>query len=295
MKKIGAFGLLSLLATVFSMRVQAQPGFDWQGHRGARGLAPENTVPAFLKALEFPRITTLEMDLAVSSDLKLIVSHDPWMSALICSHPDGRPVGEDEEASELLYGKTQAQIKKYDCGRRGNPRFPAQKPMDAHKPTLGEVVRAVEKHVRQKGLPRPGFNIEIKSRPEWDGVQTPPVAVFARLVAEAVKKLRIQDRVCIQSFDPRALREVHARAPELTLALLVENKDGIEANLGRLGFIPRIYSPHYELLDAESVRTLHERGMRVIPWTVNDTQAMKALVALGVDGIITDYPDRIPE
>jgi len=295
MKKMRALSLLSFLVMAFFRHVQAQTGFDWQGHRGARGLAPENTIPAFLKALEFPRITTLEMDLAVSSDGKVIVSHDPWMSALICSHPDGRPVREEEEPSELLFGKTYAQIKQYDCGRRGNPRFPAQKPMPAHKPTLEDVVRAVEKRVRQKKLPRPGFNIEIKSRPEWDGVQTPPVAVFARLVVEAVTKLGIQDRVCIQSFDPRALREVRALAPHLTLALLVENKDGIEANLGRLGFVPQIYSPYHELLDAESLRTLHERGLRVIPWTVNDTPTMKALLALGVDGIITDYPDRIPE
>ena len=295
MKKTKALGLLFLLTTAFFMRTQAQPGFDWQGHRGARGLAPENTVPAFLKALEFPRITTLEMDLAVSADLKLIVSHDPWMSALICSHPDGRPVGAEEEEDVLLFGKTYAQIKKYDCGRRGNPRFPVQEPMATHKPTLEEVVRAVEKRVRHKGLPMPGFNIEIKSRPDWDGVQTPPVAVFARLVVEAVRKLRIQDRVCIQSFDPRALREVRALAPGLTLALLVENKDGVEANLERLGFIPQIYSPYHELLNAGVVHTLHERGMRVIPWTVNDTPTMKALVALGVDGIITDYPDRIPE
>ena len=118
--------------------------FDWQGHRGARGLLPENTIPAFLKALEFPKLTTLELDLAVSKDNQLIVSHEPWMSALICSHPDGRPVEEDEEQELRIYEMTLAQIQAFDCGQRGNANFPEQTPQAVFKPTLEAVVKAAE-------------------------------------------------------------------------------------------------------------------------------------------------------
>lgn len=269
--------------------------FDWQGHRGARGLAPENTVQAFLKALEFQSIRTLELDIAVSADKQVLISHEPWMSAAICSTPDGTAVKAEDESKLLLYQFPYAVITKYDCGRRGNERFPEQQAMAAYKPLLKEVVQSVQIYCAKNKRKLPFYNIEIKSQPSWDGIRTPPPAEFAKLLLQEIQNLGIAKSCCIQSFDPRVLREVRAIAPEITLALLVENRRGMEANVQELGFTPNIYSPYFGLLSAEVVEKAHTMGMKVIPWTVNETSAMQKLIEMGVDGIITDYPNRIPE
>lgn len=275
-------------------RQMQDDNFDWQGHRGARGLLPENTVPAFLLALEFPKLTTLELDLAVSKDKQLIVSHEPWLSHDICSWPDGRPVEEQEEDQLAIFQMPAATLKQYDCGNRGNKRFPDQKAMKTYKPLLAEVVTAAEERAKELGRKLPFYNMEIKSRPEWDGTKSPEPADFARLLLAEVERLGIKDRTCIQSFDTRALEAVHAQAPEVVTAYLVEELDSLEENLNKLSFTPTIYSPYYMLVTGNMVKQIHERGMQIIPWTVNDTENMAALKALGVDGIITDYPDRIP-
>ncbi len=272
--------------------VNIPPTFDWQGHRGARGLAPENTVPAFLRALQYPQVTTLELDLAVSKDHQLIVSHEPWFNPDICLRPDGSRLSAQEAEGVWLYRLTAAEIRAYDCGRLRHPRFPEQVPQSAHKPTLREVVEAV----RQAYPDRPvRWNLEIKSRPEWDGIRTPPVDTFARLVVEEITALGLRNACTVQSFDLRALRAVRAQDADQPLALLVENALGPEKNLQRLGFTPAIYSPYYALVSRKTVRFCHQRGMKLIPWTVNDPGAMRRLVQLGVDGIITDYPNRIAE
>ena len=274
---------------------KTQHTFDWQGHRGARGLAPENTLPAFLKALEFPSIHTLEMDIAVSADNQVLISHEPWMSAAICSTPAGEALKAEAESNLLLYQLPYAEIAKYDCGRRGNERFPEQQAMAAHKPLLKEVVQAVQTYCAKNKRSLPHYNIEIKSQPAWDRKRTPPPAEFAKLVLQEIQNLGITNSSCIQSFDPRVLREVRAIAPKMTLALLVENRRGMEANVQELGFTPNIYSPYFGLLSAEVVQKAHDMGMKVIPWTVNETNSMEKMIEMGVDGIITDYPNRIPE
>lgn len=269
--------------------------FDWQGHRGARGLLPENSIPAFLKALDFPAITTLEMDVAISKDSQIVISHEPWMSSGICSHPDGKPVTKEEEAQILLYQMTYDEIKKFDCGSRGNERFTDQQPTATYKPLLSEMVEAVENKVQQQQLPAPLYNIEIKSDASWDGEKAPSPKDFVYLLLKEIKRLGISERVCIQSFDIRSLQIMHQFAPEMTTALLIENKDGVEDNLKKLGYVPNIYSPYYQLITANTVKVVHEKGMRLIPWTVNETSTMESLIKLGVDGIITDYPNLIPE
>lgn len=271
-----------------------QNHFDWQGHRGARGLAPENTLPSFLKALEFPEIQTLELDLAVSADNQIIVSHEPWMSAVFCSAPDGSPVKKEEESKLLLYKMLYSEIVKYDCGKRGNAGFPEQQAMPVHKPLLKEVVEGVKVYCKQQQRPFPRFNVEIKSEPNWDGQKIPPPAELAQRVVKEIKALDMAKFSYVQSFDPRVLREVRAIDPKLMIALLVGNQKGMEANVQELGFQPAIYSPYYGLIKAEDVQKAHVMGMKVIPWTVNETAEMQKLIEMGVDGIITDYPNRIP-
>lgn len=268
--------------------------FDWQGHRGARGVLPENTIPAFLLALEFPKLTTLELDIAVSKDSALIVSHEPWFSHEICSWPDGRPVEEAEEDQLLIFQMSAADVQAYDCGTRGNKRFPEQQSMKVYKPLLSEVVLAADQRANELGRQLPQYNIEIKSRPEWDGKKSPEPATFARLLLAEIDRLGIKDRTCIQSFDTRALEAAHAQDPEIITAYLVEALDSLEENLKKLSFTPSIYSPYYMLVTGNMIEQIHNRGMQIIPWTVNDPENMTSLQMLGVDGIITDYPDRIP-
>lgn len=268
--------------------------FDWQGHRGARGLLPENTIPAFLLALEYPKISTLELDVAVSKDGKLIVSHEPWFSHHICSDPEGQPLTEEAGKNLLIYQLTAEEIRQYDCGSRGNDRFPEQQKMKAYKPELSELVQAVEQRAKEMGRPLPRYNIEIKSEPDWDGIRTPDPETFASLVMETINTLGIKDRTCVQSFDTRPLEVIHRLDPDLTVAFLVGELESLEQNLAELSFTPTVYSPYYMLVTANMVKTLHERGMKIIPWTVNERDNMQSLMDLGVDGIITDYPDRIP-
>jgi glycerophosphoryl diester phosphodiesterase len=267
-------------------------GFDWQGHRGCRGILPENSVPAFLKALEYPEVTTLELDLAVSKDNKLIVSHEPWFNSAICTTPNGDSLSEKDGAKILLYQLSAEQIRGYDCGSKGNKRFPEQSKMAVHKPTFKEVVEAVkEKHPdRFKSI---RWNIEIKSEAEWDGLRTPPVETFAALVIQEIRQLGIDKRSNVQSFDLRALEAMHRQAPDIPLAYLIENMDSVEKNLKKLSFKPQIYSPYYLTISKKTLRICRENGIKLIPWTVNDVTAMRRLIRLGVDGIITDYPNRI--
>lgn len=263
--------------------------FDWQGHRGCRGILPENSIPGFLKALEYD-IRTLELDIVVSKDRELIVSHEPWFSHEICRHADGSPVTHD---SIRLMDLDYAEIKAYDCGSRGHTRFPEQTPVACSKPSLRDAVLAVEQYCIDRGRRKPHYNIEIKCRPEWDGILTPDPISYVTLVIQKISALPIAGRCHIQSFDPRILREMKRQAPDIPLALLIENERTPEENLRELGFIPAIYSPYFKLLDRKTMRKLHRKGLKVVPWTVNETRDMARLIRMGVDGIITDYPNRI--
>lgn len=294
--------LLVAAVLALAMPAPAQPlapsGFDVQGHRGARGLAPENSLPAFRRALELG-VTTLELDTVVSADSQVVVSHDPWMSAVFCAYPDGRPVrpGDDVVIYELPY----AEVARFDCGSRPNPRFPEQALAPVAKPLLRDVIRLAEAWAEEYGRPV-FYNVETKSRPEGDGRLHPPPADFVGFVWDVVEAEGVADRVTLQSFDVRTLQEARRRDLPLRLALLVEDvgvlDDGnaplrhLRNGLDVLGFVPDIYSPQYTLVTPAVVEAAHERGMLVIPWTVNERADMERLRALGVDGLITDYPDR---
>lgn len=287
---IFAFLLLNIPPQYFYAQT---PIFDWQGHRGARGLMPENTIPAFLKALDLG-MKTLELDLAVSADNQLIISHEPWLNHDICSKADGTPVSKTEAENLKIKNMTADELKKCDCGSRGNPRFPEQQKMVAYKPTLAEMVATVKQYCTEKNRPLPYFNIEIKSNPVWDNIFTPSVNDFAKLVVDEITRLDIKTVSTIQSFDPRALEGVKKLDTTITLVFLVENLKGLDANLALLTFKPDVYSPYFKLMKKKTVKQCHAKGIKIVPWTVNETKDMSKMVKLGVDGVITDYPNRIP-
>ena len=288
-KKKSVFYLLTLISV--TTIAQSIPRFDVQGHRGARGLLPENSIPGFILALD-SGVTTLELDVAITKDKQVVVSHEPWMSASICLNTDGNRIDPKEEMKFNLYEMEYALIRNFDCGSLGNERFPGQKKLRVTKPLLKDVIIDVEKHIKSFTQYEVDYNIEIKSDKTGDGKFHPAPAEFADIVIKLIDEYIPLNRVVIQSFDFRVLTYIHEKYPKIRLAALVENNNSVEKNLVDLGFSPNVYSPFYKSLTIESVQKLKEKKIRVIPWTVNEIQEMMDLKKMGVDGLITDYPDR---
>ena len=286
-----AFVPLCLCA--FQANAQAQT-FDLQGHRGCRGLMPENSWPAFEKALELG-VTTLEMDVVISKDRQVVVSHEPYFLDSYALDPSGNSI--EKGKNDNLYTLAYAEIKKYDTGSRGNAAFPEQQKIKTHKPLLSEILQKAEAYCRMHKRPPVAYNIEIKSEEsEYDKSQPQPAA-FSDMVYKVVKANVPLERVTLQSFDFAVLKYWQKQMQagtygKVKLSALVSNLKGIEGNLDDLGFTPAIYSPYYKLLSKEKVAQLHQKGIQVIPWTVNDPAAMREVKAMAVDGLITDYPDR---
>lgn len=267
---------------------------DIQGHRGCRGLMPENTLPAFQKALELD-VTTLELDLAVSQDKQLVVSHEPFFRAGLSIDPEGNPVTREDQLNHNIYEMSYDQVKKYDVGSLPDERYPEQEKIKTFKPLLREVVNKAQHYAYAFKKPEVQYNIEIKRRPEYDGKYHPPVDEFVDLVLKEINDLDIFDNTTIQSFDAEALRLVKAKAPRIRTAWLIENQKTVEENLTDLGYKPDIYSCYFKLLTKDDVLYCHSKELLVIPWTVNETADIQAMLDLGVDGIISDYPNRVIE
>ncbi|MGM5470681.1 glycerophosphodiester phosphodiesterase [Flavobacteriaceae bacterium LMO-SS05] len=266
----------------------SNPKIDVQGHRGCRGLYPENSLPAFQKAIELG-VQTLELDLAISKDKKVVVSHDPFMNHEFTLDVKGNDIPEEAELSYKLYTMTYDSIKMYDCGSKAYPRFPNQKKLKVYKPLLEEVIDLAEAQTQHAIF----YNIEIKSLPEWDDVFTPKVDEFVALALDIINTKGIANRTTLQSFDVRALEVIKRVAPKQKTSLLVDENESINDKLKLLSFKPDIISPYFELIDAERIKKLHAKGFKVIPWTLNTEQDINAMIDYNVDGIISDYPDRV--
>ena len=299
-----------VLCTVLPVMVQAT---EIQGHRGARGLLPENTLPAFERAVALG-VDQLELDLGMTRDGVLVVYHDRALNPDITRDADGSWLSGPKR---LLWHLEYRELSAFDVGRtrpgsRTADRFPDQEPRDgARIPTLREVLALG----RGPGAEALRFNIELKLTPLEPGATADP----RRLVQEIVEVLESEgmaDRATIQSFDWRIVREVQAHAPDIrTSCLTVERRwfDTIER--GRPGpspwtagldidavdgSVPRlvqqagcaVWSPYFRDLTAEALAEAHGLGLSVVVWTVNEVDDMEALATLGVDGLITDYPDR---
>jgi glycerophosphoryl diester phosphodiesterase len=286
--------LFSTFSTVFSLMAQDKI-FDIQGHRGARGLMPENTIPAFIRAID-EGVHTLELDVVISKDYKVVVSHDPFFNPDISTGPSGLPVDESNKGNLFLINYKQ--IKKYDVGLRGNPKFPDQEKIQVHKPLLSQMIKATEEYARSKGVPPLNYNIELKSLEEEYNLSQPEVDIFSDLVHNVIFKLLPPERVTIQSFDFNILKHWRKKIDqgiyqEASLSALIEPFDNneIEFNIDKLGFRPDVWSPYYLQLTLDRVALLHKMGIKVIPWTVNKLEDMKKIKEMGCDGLITDYPN----
>lgn len=268
---------------------------DIQGHRGTRGLMPENTIPAFVKALDLG-ITTLELDLAVTKDMELLISHEPYMGAHLALDSLGNDITREDELNHNIFEMSYDQIKRYDVGSKFIDRFPEQQKLKTCKPLFKELVDTVKSYTTQRGITTPiWYNIEIKSLPEGDDLFHPTPAVYSKLVYDFIEQNMDKQNLNVQSFDYRVLQYFHDNYPEITLAVLIENELSIDQNLDSLDFVPQIYSCYFKLLDEKKVKYLQSKKMKVIPWTVNSSEDIKSVLGWGVDGIISDYPDRVLE
>jgi glycerophosphoryl diester phosphodiesterase len=266
--------------------------FDTQGHRGCRGLMPENTIPAMLHALEIG-VSTLEMDAVITQDKQVILSHEPFFNHEITTRPDGSFVKKDEERTLNIFRMNYDEVRKFDIGLKAHPRFPAQQKLPVVKPTLAEVFDSVQHFMKAAKRPYPFFNIETKCLPVGDNIFHPEPKEFVDLLMKVILEKGMEKQVTIQSFDFRTLRYLHQHYPGMATVMLIEENDhrSFEEQLKELGFTANVYSPHFSLVNAELIKRCHDKNMRVIPWTVNDKATIEKLKKSGVDGIISDFPN----
>lgn len=278
---------LSIILTALGADAQK---FDLQGNRGARGIMPENTIQGMLKALDLG-VNSLNMNVVISKDKKPLLSQEPYFNHEFSTKPDGKPVTFKEQKKYNIYQMDYEDVKKFDVGNRVHSRFPYQQKIDAYKPLLEETIDAVEAYVKKNKLPKPQFNIETKTIPKGDNEFQPEPAEFIELIMEIVNRKKLAKRVTIQSFDIRTLQYLHQQYPKIKTALLIDEKVDFEVNVAELGFMPTVYGPYSVLVGKGLVERCHEAGVKIIPWTVNSEKDMKYLINLGVDGIVTDYPN----
>ncbi|WP_289297608.1 glycerophosphodiester phosphodiesterase [uncultured Reyranella sp.] len=301
--------IASLACAIWAASTGLAAAFDLQGHRGARGLAPENTLAAFKLAQDLG-VTTLETDLAVTRDGVVVISHDPVLNPDLTRGPDGQWLA---TAGPPIRTLTLDELRRYDIGRvnpasKYGQQYPEQKPADGQRfPTLAEFFAQAASGVR--------FNVEIKTDPAKPHLTLDPAA-FARLAVEDIRKGKAEARTTLQSFDWRGLIEAKKLAPEIATACLsIEsaNFDTVQRAGGRPspwlggldlaahgGSVPRlakaagcaVWSPFWRNVTADNVKEAQALGLKVVPWTVNAPTEMERLIDLGVDGLITDYPDR---
>jgi glycerophosphoryl diester phosphodiesterase len=263
-------------------------GTEIHGHRGFRGLFPENTITSFKEAVKLG-VDAIELDVIISKDSHVVVSHEPWFNYKFCTEPDGEKVRALKQHN--LFKMNYDEIKRYDCGKRVNTQFPEQQGLPEYKPLLSETILTIDEYCKENGLPLVSFNIEIKSGRIGDGRWHPEPQKIAELVYAVVKEFNINERILIQSFDIRSLQAMHKLDKDLKIGLLIANTGSVDHNIRKLGFTPYMYNPSLKLTKEHTVKQAHHHGCKIIPWTVNREEDMKKLINWGVDGLITDYPN----
>lgn len=294
---------------VLSLAAPAQ-AFDLQAHRGGRGLRPENTLAAFENAMRMG-VTTLELDIAITADGVAVISHEPALFPGTARDADGRWL---KEAGPLIHALTLAELQRYDVGRL-NPELAYGKPFASQQAQDGERVPTLASLfalVRRLGANEVQFDIETKIYPNKPNDTVGPEA-FVTLLLAVIREAGMSERVMIQSFDWRTLQLVQRLAPGMrTVYLTTQGKNGGNVGdpawtagrvLGDYASVPHmvkaaggtVWAPSFNNIDAAAVQQAHGLGLVVVPWTVNDPAEMRRLVDWGVDGIISDYPDRLRE
>jgi len=271
------FGLAFTLLMAFGANsYTAEKRILVHGHRGARARRPENTLPAFEYAIA-QGVDALEMDMAVTKDNVIVISHDPILEPPVCTGP---------QKSAVIHQLTLAEVRQWDCGAVQNPRFPTQQTVPGTRmPTLDDVFRLA---------PRGSFdyNIETKSfadKPEY----TPPPEEFARMVLQKIRQYKLEKRIILQSFDFRTLVAMRKLAPEIRLSALVENDGRDFVAIAATAANAEIISPDFHLVTPQKVEAAHRAGLQVVPWTADTPADWDMLIQAKVDAIISDDPAEL--
>jgi glycerophosphoryl diester phosphodiesterase len=270
----------------------SEPGFYVIGHRGIPSQMPENTIPGMKLAID-SGANTIELDVHMTRDGQVVVYHDPSLNPAYTTKADGTELEKRASRSYILYQMDYEQIRSFDVGKKYFPAHPDQRKIAAYAPLLSELIDSIEAYTLDKKYASVHYLVEVKSGERTDGVEQPAPEPFMKMLMEVLLKKDLGNRLIIQSFDRRPLQVLHRDHPDLALGLLTGEQKSFEEQIKLLGFYPVFYNPHYSLVTPELVKHCHAEKIKICPWTVNDEVQMKKLLAAGVDGIISDYVNRV--
>ena len=277
----------------FTYDVDLTDYIDIQAHRGGAGLMPENTLDAMISAIDLG-VNTLELDLVLSADGQVVVSHDPYFHPRYSIRPDSSLVMK-ADPKEWLYKMSYEDIKKYDVGSRSCDVWPDKACFPAVKPLVSDLIDYVEAYTRENSFSPMRYNIEVKSKEGvGEGVDWADYKVLSDACMEVLLSKQLGDRLVVQCFDTRALNYMHSKYPEVKFSYLVHaDVTDIEAAMAKLDFTPTWLSPHFSITDASLVQYCNDKGMKIVPWTVDAPEDINKMVELGIDAIISNYPNRL--
>lgn len=269
------------------------PEFFVIAHRGARGAVPENSIPAMKRAID-QGANTVELDVHISKDNQVVVYHDASLNPDYTTAANGEEIPKEKRKDYTLYKMNYEEIRKFDIGSKYYATFPQQQKIVTYAPLLSELIDSVEAYTKEKKVPPVYYLVEIKSNEKTDGVEQPAPEEYMSILMEVLNKKGLGKRLLIQSFDMRPLKVLHEKFPGLSLGFLTSDKTKTFAeNLSLLGFTPFFYNPNQLLVTDQLIKECHSKNIKITPWTVNEETDIKRLKSMGVDGIISDYPDRI--
>jgi glycerophosphoryl diester phosphodiesterase len=254
------------------------------GHRGCRGLMPENSIESFHKAIDLD-VDGIELDVVVNKDRQLVISHEPYFKTSFCLDPNGMKINNEKRWN--IYELSQAEISQFDCGSKIHPNFSQQAKFSSSKPLLQELFNKVD-------LSNTTILFEVKSKSTEYGISQPLPSEFVKLIAVEIANFSYRDNIVFMSFDKQILEEIHLQLPTykciyLTYLPFVKAKKFVN----QLTFKPYGLGMFYKTISGSDARYLHENNMKLFAWTVNKLRIKKKLIRNKVDGIITDYPDLI--
>ena len=262
-------------------------------HRGGAALYPENTILAMTHAVTIG-VPVMELDLHVTKDSMVVVSHDAFLNHVKALTPEGEPITADKDREYKIYAMTYDSLRRYDVGSLPNPAYPGRKNVKCCVPLVTDLIDCLELLTKSNGIAPVSYNIEIKSDPLKDGIYSPDYRTFADLCLKVLLGKKLDDRLLVQCFDVRTLNYLHEKYPNVRLSYLVEDKNAtFEELMSRLNFVPQVYSPESDMLTEEIAVKAREKGMELAPWTVDDKPEIERLKRLGVDAIISNQPDSV--
>lgn len=267
--------LLSMLSCAVDQVCEPSEQFEINGHRGLRGLYPENSLYGFLKTIE-KGYYKLELDLIMTADSQLVLFHDPSIGTDLC----------EVEAHRPIFDYRYEELEKVICGTTPNSRFPQQERREHPIPLLKDFLDLFESHALSDSLT---YIIEIKSPNTYESRERPSSELLINAFLTELQRTGVKDKTVLQSFDPKVLEAFRMVEKDMPILFLLEDLGDVDEALARLTLLPEIVGVDHEDLDADKVADFHRKGISVTAWTVNEAPRIRALRCMGVDDVMSDY------